>query len=779
MEQNGSPIFKGFLLTAHGVDSKGRHELHYFGRASFGPFEIIIDKERPLFFVERQAKIKPLGLSFERRPLELKNFSGQLMDACYFNSQSDLYKVKDEGAVRTFEADVRPTERFLMERFIKGYVAFSGEFFEENGVRVFRNPQMRSCEEELNIPLSLMSFDIETSRGSDLYSIGFHYRDEKKEVRRVHMVGEDQGHWDDPSVIGELFYYPDERACYEAFERDVQELDPDLFLGWHVVGFDMAFLERKCQRWGKSLELGRKKTKIQISERQGGTQYARIKGRVTVDGPNAMRAAFYSFESWKLDFVANELLGTGKDIEATGLAKVEEIERRFREDKPALAKYNLLDCELVTKVMDKTGLIELMQKRVSLSGLLMDRQGVSTAAFDFFMLPKLHRKGFVAPNVVDISRDVHAAGGYVLEPQSGLHQHVVVLDFKSLYPSIIKTFKIDPYSRLMSEHDPVQTPAGIKFSGSHHILPDFISELLQQRHQAKLRRDPYLSQAIKILMNSFYGVMGSAGSRFYHADLPTAITGSGQWILRETIEYFQNDGLEVVYGDTDSVFVKLPTSERVFEKGETLAQRATEHLQKVLKKHFKVESHLEVEFEKYFRKIFFPILRTGEGGAKKKYAGLLTNKQGESLLHFSGMEFVRSDWTKLAKNFQFKLYEKFFNGEEVETVLREVVAALKNGEHDKDLIYKKRLSKKLEEYTKSLPPHVRAAKMAQESGHQIDRDVFYVITRRGPVPLQLKPDDFDYQHYIDKQIRPIAEVVLEPLELSFDNIITGDQLSLF
>jgi len=556
-------------------------------------------------------------------------------------------------------------------------------------------------------------------------------------------------------------------------------LDPDLILGWHVVGFDLAFLERKCQRWGIPLALGRRKQKIFITERQSGQQFARIHGRVVVDGPPAFKAAFYSFESWKLDFVANEILGTGKDIEETGLAKVAEIERRFKEDKPSLAKYNLLDCVLVTDVMEKTGLIKLMQTRVELSGLLMDRQGVSTAAFDFFMLPKLHRKGFIAPNVIDITRDMHAAGGYVLTPESGLHHHVVVLDFKSLYPSIIKTFKIDPYSRLMADQNPLQTPAGIKFSESHHILPDFIETLMGRREMAKQEGDPYLSQAIKILMNSFYGVMGSAGSRFYHADLPTAITGSGQWILRETIEYFQNDGYEVIYGDTDSVFVKLPSGERPFDRGAMLAKRATEHLERALKKHFKVESQLEVEFEKYFRKIFFPILRTGEGGAKKKYAGLLTDRSGESHLHFSGMEFVRSDWTKLAKNFQFDLYQKFFNEVDLEDSIRDIVAALKNGQHDKELIYKKRLSKKLEEYTKSLPPHVRAAKLAQEAGHTVERDVRYVMTRMGPTPIELEPTDYDYQHYIDKQIRPIAEVLLEPLGLSFDNIVTGDQLTLF
>ncbi|MCF8059693.1 MAG: DNA polymerase II [Bacteriovoracaceae bacterium] len=776
MEQNEAPIFHGFLLTAHGEDQGGRHHLRYFGRASFGAFELVFTQERPLFFVESQAQIKPLGINFERRGLNLKNFTGSQVDACYFNTQSDLYKVKDDGGVRTFEADVRTTERFLMERFIKGHVEFSGEFNEENGVRVFKNPQIRPTTKKTTASLSMMSFDIETSRGNDLFSIGIHYCDQHRDIRRVHMVGADQGAMDES---GELFYYPDERACYEAFERDVHDLDPDLFLGWHVVGFDMAFLERKCQQWGTGLNLGRKKSKVFISERLGGSQFARIKGRVVIDGPNALRAAFYQFESWKLDFVAHELLGVGKDIEETGLAKVAEIERRFKEDKPGLAKYNLLDCILVTDVMRKTGLVELMQTRVELSGLLMDRQGVSTAAFDFFMLPKLHRIGFVAPNVIDITRDVHAAGGYVLEPTSGLHQHVIVLDFKSLYPSIIKTFKIDPYSRLMAESDPIQTPAGIKFSREHHLLPDFISELLEKRQLAKENRDPYLSQAIKILMNSFYGVMGSAGSRFYHADLPTAITGTGQWILRETIEYLQNDGVEVVYGDTDSVFVKLSAGDRVFDKAETMANRITEHLKKTLRKHFKVESFLEVEFEKYYRQIFFPILRTGEGGAKKKYAGLLCNRKGEQKLNFSGMEFVRSDWTKLAKNFQFNLYEKFFKGEEVEGVIREVVEGLKKGFNDKELIYKKRLSKSLEEYTKSLPPHVRAAQMAKEAGFQIDRDVFYVMTRRGPIPIELSPDDYDYQHYIDKQIRPIAEVILGPLGLSFDNIITGDQLTLF
>ena len=766
----------GFLLTSHWEDRNGRHVIRYYGRGPNGPIEIRITDQKPILFVESEKEL-PNG-HYSRKSLSLKSFNGQKVDGIYFNSQRDLFENRDKWTgmgIRTFESDIRTPERFLMERFIKGSLDISGESQDENGIEVFYNPTIRPSSYRPN--LSIMSFDIETSRGNDLYSIGFHFKDGTRVFKRVHMVGENQGSLQE----GELFYHPDEQACYNAFENDVQLLDPDILAGWHVVGFDMAFLERKCQRWGRDLKLGRRKSKIKISEKTAAGQFARIEGRIVIDGPNALRAAFYQFEDFKLDTVAHELLGTGKDISATSLEKVEEIERRFREDKVALAKYNLVDCVLVNQILDKTDLLNLMITRTQISGMLIDRLGVSTAAFDFFMLPQIHRKGFVAPNVVDVVREVHAAGGFVLEPEVGLHEHVVVLDFKSLYPSIIRTFKIDPYSRLMAETNPVKNPAGIKFSETENILPEFIEELMHKRAMAKTTGDSHLSQAIKILMNSFYGVMGSAGSRFYHADLPTAITGTGQWILRETIEYFQNQGYEVLYGDTDSVFIKLKGAEYAnpFEKGPSLAKKATEYITKVLRTHFEVESHLEMEFEKYYRKFFLPELRTRDGGAKKKYAGLLHLKSGEESIQFSGMEFVRSDWTSVAKKFQMQLFEIFFAGENIEDCVRNTVSELKSGQFDGELVYKKRLTKKLEEYTKSIPPHVRAALMLQDAGFEVGRDIRYFMTRRGPVPIELDHSDIDYQHYIEKQIRPIADTLLTSMGNSFDNIISGDQLSLF
>jgi len=505
-------------------------------------------------------------------------------------------------------------------------------------------------------------------------------------------------------------------------------------------------------------------------------------GRIIIDGPPTMRGAGFKFENFKLDTVAHELLGEGKDISSENSAdKIGEIERRFREDKNALALYNLLDCTLVLDIFEKTHLIELLQNQSVLSGLMLDRIGVSTAAFDFFMLPKIHRKGFVASNILEINRDSPNQGGTVLEPQTGLHEHVLVFDFKSLYPSIMRTFKIDPLSRLLSNEDPIKTPTGITFSLSNHVLPKRLEELMQKRDEAKIEGNQPLSKAIKILMNSFYGVMGSTGSRFYHVDLPQAISGIGRWVLEETIVFIKSQGYEVIYGDTDSIFISLKAGlwGNINQLGGQLVEKVNAFLTKKIKKGFKVDSFLDLQFEKYYRKFYLPKARNGSGeGAKKRYAGLLV-RNGEEEINFVGMEYVRSDWTKLARNFQFKLFQKFFKDENIEQWVKLFVDEVKNHQHDSDLVYKKRLTKRPEEYTSNIPPHVKAALQIDGSKRKGLKVIEYVITSRGPIPLVKDHSDLDYEHYIQKQVKPLAEDILAIKGTSFDDLMGGDQLALF
>ena len=761
---------KGFILTSHWNDTAQGLELIYYCTDNIKPFVIKFTQQKIVFFIQRSAKFNPPNIKFERKSGNLKSFSHDEVDTIYLNSYKDLNAIKpycEVNGIRTYELDILPTERFLMERFINGTFELQGDTHNINGILTYINPQIRAAKSR--VELSLISLDIETGVNGDLYSVAMSYEFANERKNIVLMLSDHDG-----EHSKELYYFSTEEKLLLAFIKTFNEWDPDLMIGWHVVGFDLKFLERKLEQYKIPFTIGRGQSKISIDERKGVGFFANMKGRVVLDGPPVLRGAFYQFKNFKLETVASSVLKTGKDIASDG-GKVEEIERRFKEDKVSLAKYNILDCTLVTDIFKKLNIIELLVNRVQISGLLLDRLNVSTAAFDHHFLPLLHRKGYIAPNRIDITRDEASTGGLVLEPIAGLHANVAVFDFKSLYPSIIKSFCIDPYSNIKDDVNTITTPKGFTFSKSEHILPGIISKLLGQREMAKFEGDAPLSQAIKILMNSFYGVMGSSRCRFYHADLPSAITTTGHWILNSAINFFENRGHEIVYGDTDSIFIKLTeTHLRQKDYCDELAKEVDIFLQKLLHDEFGISSFLECEFEKLYDKIFFSMSRGSDVAAKKRYAGFKDHE-----IEFKGMESVRSDWTQLAKNFQQQLYQKFFQNEELEVFIKDFIKELEDGLYDEDLVYTKRLSKAPEEYTKNIPVHVKAALKINHTGPYRLKEVSYVLTPSGPEPIQSNPSQFDYKHYIEKQIKPIANDVLLTLDKSFDSIYVGKQLELF
>lgn len=760
----------GFVINSFWEDRKS-HPLQIFGVGEEGPFLLRFDNQEPLFFVSRKAKSLPSGSVKRHKDVPLKNFEGDDCRALYFDSLQKMYEAKDKLASmgeRTYENDIRPESRFLMERFINGPIEFDGSFSSSGSLKVYDNPSVRAASYKPRF--STLSLDIETGRDGSLYCIGLSFAKGDLLEEAVFMVGDS----DELRKANDLLTLcPGEKEVLEESLAFFNRVDPDFVLGWHIVGFDLNFLAKKANTFGVSLSMGRDGSLLELQER-GNSMYATIKGRIVLDGPPLLRSNFFSFTNMKLDTVANEVLGTGKDISASGTEKVEEIERRFREDKEALAFYNIEDCRLVHQVYCKLDIYNLLYSRALYSGQQIDKVGYSTGAFDHFYLPRLHRKGYVAPNVIDMSRDEHSAGGMVIEPRAGLSRNVAVFDFKSLYPSIIRTFFIDPYSRLRAEDNPVNTPSGIKFSRSEHILPAFLEELGRKRSNAKANENKALSQAIKILMNSFYGVMGSPRSRFYHADLPTAITTSGHWILNQSISFFDNLGLKVIYGDTDSLFVVLENGYESGAKTQELASNLNYYLGRIIKDQFDCDSQLEVELEKIYEQVFFSQVRGSEQGAKKRYVGWK-----ERSMDFVGMEYVRSDWTQLAKDFQYELFQRLFEGEQLEPFIKEEIKKLESGQYDHKLVYKKKLSKKVEEYTKSVPPHIKAALQLPAAKRERLRSISYVMTVQGPRPCGMGKEVLEYKHYIEKQLRPVAQTVLLSQGLSFDDIHVGNQLSMF
>ncbi len=288
-------------------------------------------------------------------------------------------------------------------------------------------------------------------------------------------------------------------------------------------------------------------------------------------------------------------------------------------------------------------------------------------------------------------------------------------------------------------------------------------------------------------MNSFYGVLGTPGCRFYDPRLAGTITRIGHWILNFSRDFIEHEGYQVIYGDTDSLFVHFGDGEQaaVNRIGNRLSGELNDYLNTELQQRFKVESMLDIEFEKLFVHFFMPTIRGRNTGSKKRYAGLLINNLGAAELYFAGMETTRRDWTALAKEFQVDLFTLLFkegSPSDTQDALSDLVRsrhqALYEGKLDDKLIYKKGISKRLEDYTKNVPPHVRAARMLDQFDGRI---VSYVITENGPEPVQKRSNaSYDYGHYSQKQLAPIADMVLRLFDLDYRSLVTGGkQLTLF
>lgn len=790
---------EGFILSSS-IRDLGRDstQLVFQGRLSDGKrFRWSVTRPRLCFFMERGTP-DPAGCR-ERRPVELKTLRGVPVDALYFRSSLDLARARREAeglGARAYESDISAPARHLMERNVRGGVRFlEPPVAEKDGLLDFRDGKVEPSE--FTPALRLLSLDVECTPQGGLFSISL-YGDggDGKTVSRVFMIDPARPAGEDRDGYRA---YPDERTLLLAFFGAVRAADPDALIGWNVVNFDLRYLAGRCERAGLRLDLGIDGP-ADLIEPEGGGAYgrfgsnwlARIPGRAVLDGINMLKAAFVPVESFGLGNVATEILGKRKLIELEGNEKMAEIERRFREDKPGLARYNLEDSVLVHQIFAKLSLSQLAVRKAQLTGLALDRMGGSVAALDFLYLPKLHRAGYVADTVQrDPAGEESLPGGLVLEGEPGIHRNVLVLDFRSLYPSLIRTFMIDPLALAAGGWDAaakarftwIKGPSGPEFAREPAILPGIIETLMDVREKAKLTGDKSLSQAVKIIMNSFYGVLGNPGCRFFHPDLAGTITRTGQWILLESKAFLEGRGYRVIYGDTDSLFVHAPAADGLAALqalGADLAASLNAYMEGMLTQRFSAASRLTIQFDKIFLRFFMPSLRKEDRGSKKRYAGLLAS----GALHFTGLESARSDWTRLAKDFQGEILSMVFKQEKMEergpleALVRDWNRRLMAGEFDDRLVYSKGLSKDPDEYTGTAPPHVRAARMLDRRDSRIIR---YMMTTEGPEPVQkLSGAPPDYRHYAEKQLAPIADMVLRFYGTDFQAVTQDStQLSIF
>lgn len=785
-------IQQGFVLTRQARDFSGQTQIDIWVSTPNGPTLLTFKGERPIFFIEQSnidacTKLaKEAGIECEIKALELTNFSHTPLAGCYtrlVRESNTLNQAFNQESITTFEADIRLADRFLMERFIKGSIEFTGNVTSRTQHQRVTNTKCRAGD---YLPtLSVVSLDIECSEKGILYSIGL----DSPMDSRVIMVGPEQ------EADTAIQWVKDEAALLEAMIDWFKRYDPDVIIGWNVIDFDFRLLHKRAE-WNKiKLNIGRDSQpsffRSSVQSQQG---FITIPGRVVLDGIDMLKTATYHFRSWSLESVSQELLGEGKDIHNVH-DRMDEINRMFKFDKPSLAKYNLQDCVLVNRIFEHTHLIEFAIERSRLTGVELDKVGGSVAAFTNLYLPQIHRAGYIAPNLQP-ENWIASPGGYVMDSIPNLYDSVLVLDFKSLYPSIIRSFLIDPMGLIeglkqeigRDDDQAVEGFRGGQFHRSKHFLPEMIETLWAARDVAKKNNEKAFSQAIKIIMNSFYGVLGSSGCRFFDTRLASSITMRGHEIMKQTKVLIEEKGYQVIYGDTDSTFVSLNGSysqEDADEIGQSLVAYINAWWTQHLKDKYNLTSILELEYETHYRKFLMPTIRGSETGSKKRYAGLI-GEEGSEKIVFKGLESARTDWTPLAQRFQQTLYEMVFHDQDPTDYVRNFVDETAAGKHDDLLVYQKRLRRKLHEYQKNIPPQVRAARMADEINEKLGRPlqyqnkgrIEYLITLNGPEPKEYLKSGIDYQHYIDKQLKPVAEAILPFIGLDFEQV-SGQQLGLF
>jgi DNA polymerase-2 len=783
--------------SEEGKAKKRKKALVYlFGRLENGESFLTITDYKPYFY------IKDADLGNEKLQKALKDFNVEIEDSDFknFNDEkvakiilaipADVAQLRKylEGDlnIACYEADIRFYQRFLIDHDIKGSLKIKGEYKKGTYVdRIYENPEIKSSEW---LPeLKVLSVDIETdSHGKGIYCISLYTEGlkDKGAYKKVLLHASDK---DIGKPLHNAISINTEKEMLEKFSELVKEIDPDIITGWNFIDFDLKIIKEKFDKYKIPFILGRAEwiCKLDITSEFMRDSSADFPGRMVLDGIQLLRTSFVKLENYKLDTAANVFLGEKKLVGQEN--KGEEIDNLYKHDQQKLVDYNLKDSELVYKILYKTSAIQLTIQRSMITGMTLERVRASVASLDSLFLRYSKHHKIVLNNSKFSEKDEAFKGGYVMDSKPGIYDYVLVLDFKSLYPSIIRTLNIDPYSYLKKEDVPkhlikdkyIIAANGAVFKNQEGILPQIIQDVWKQRDEAKKHKKPaHVIYALKIIMNSFYGVLGNPSCRFYNPEMSNAITYTAEEIIKLTSKKVKELGYDVIYGDTDSVFIvsKAKDNEEAAKIGKTIEKYINEFYVGYVKEKYHRKSFFEIQFEKLFKIFLMPTARGSDEGSKKRYAGLLI-VEGKEEMSFTGMEFVRSDWTDLSKKFQMELFERVFKKEEFSDYIRKFVEDLKKGKYDNLLIYKKNINKPLSEYTNTTPPHVKAARQLKKlTSNQIQ----YVITVEGPEPIEKLKHKPDYEHYIDKQIKPIADTILSVYGQSFSDIMKNStQSSLF
>ncbi|MDR2740103.1 MAG: DNA polymerase II [Treponema sp.] len=778
------PEFRAYLV--HVWADHRRDRLYLTGRLEDGRSFAAVQSWKPCFHIYAQDSVRCAVLlstiKHEVIPSDLEAFSGKetLALLCFsrYNDRSSAAKLLEQAGIPSPDMDMKPPDLFLTEKYIRGFMRIRGDFRPGRLVDlVFPDAELfppNTDDSSIKVFLRIASIDIETdTKDGSIRAAAIALTDSgfEKTTGLVRVFAPADG-----NTKGGIIFHADEASLLRSFVTDIQTMDPDVLTGWNFLDFDFPRLAERCEHYGIPFALGRSIASVKeegakfFSGEGRRSAAALVPGRQVIDALRIVRSGPRRFSDYTLETVSQAVLGEGKIVAASGKDKITELDKLYGEDPRLFGEYCYKDAALVPGIFAKTGLFRLTLERAALTGVSLDKAWTSVVSFERIYGMELRRRSIAPPPPAPSGLTVSgAAGGTVLEPLPGIFCNVAVFDFRSLYPTIIRSFNVDPlaYERAVQDRFPIIATNGATFSRQAGILPELIADYFAERRKALNTGDENAAFVYKILMNSFYGVLGTAACRYGRTELAGAITGfARKWLLLSQ-DWFTARGYRVLYGDTDSLFVETGLSDdaglnEYIQTCGSLTAELNSFLTERIRSEYNLESFLELRFEKAYRRFLIPHLRSihdeGEArGRAKGYGGYLIDSAGGMSVEVKGMEAVRSDATPLARRVQMELLELVFagGGEDVfGKRVAEILRELRAGKLDGELVYRKRLSRPPETYTASTPPQVKAARLLGWKGRR--GTVEYVWTASGPEPASLPHAPLDYDHYKDSQVLPVA-----------------------
>ena len=656
--------------------------------------------------------------------------------------------------VQVLAADIPFHHRFIYDLDLGSCVEIEGDEIPEEKANYTTDYVIRissiSNIPEFNPPLKIMSFDIENAiqKGQD------------EEYGQIFVIGYSitNGHDNETGYVSGR-----EKDLLKNFVRIVNEKDPDLITGYNIDGYDLPVLKYRMERNGVRFSIGRD---FEQPHRIQG-QYWRLHGRIISDTWWGVKKILHP-KSESLNYVARELLGEGKDN--INRLKIEE-EWANRPDE--VIRYCIKDADLTLRIFQKIRVVDRNMYISTVAKLPLDdvTNGGTSNYVDSLLIRKADRENIGVPMTKHNYKEAPIEGGYVHSIGAGIYDYVVVLDFKSMYPSMIMKYNI-----CFTTYNPngeIVAPNGVRFLSRDKregLVPRLLRDLMDQRDAVKRKMKSasgeeaeYLDGvqgAIKILMNTFYGVLASSFYRFTNLEIGGAVTAFARKTITTLIEKLKVENYRVIYGDTDSIFIEsgANTDSEAVRFGAELSERISR------------EEGVTVEFEKVMDPLF-------SHGAKKRYAGRIVypeSQKGEILVR--GYEVRRTDSFDLQSEALSKVFDLVLsrNIEGAVEYKRDIVERIRRGDPSIEVekLVISRTVKDFKSYKeeKSLA-NVRVAKMLMERGETFipGMKVSWIVTNSRKTPQEVEP----YIDGVPFQGKPDWEYYARRVEETLDRVLEG------